>query len=67
MTEQDSLLDDIDFALKASGVSATAFGYKAVGDPGILRRLREGREARPALLKKLKSALADMEIWGTLG
>ncbi len=66
MTDQDKLLVDIDFALKAHGVSATRFGYQAAGDPAILRRLHEGRVARPPLLKKLRAALANIEDFGVL-
>ena len=61
MNAQSRLLTRIGTALKRHGVSPTQFGYLAVGDPGILRRLRDGRQARQAMLNALQAKLDELE------
>ena len=66
MNAQSRLLPRIGTELKRHGVSPTQFGYLAVGDPGILKRLRDGRQARQKLLDALQAKLEDLEDWGDI-
>lgn len=38
-------------------ISATRFGYLCCGDPGFVRKLREGRDFKVATLEKVESYL----------
>lgn len=43
-----TLLDEIEQFLVRTGMTATAFGKEAMGDPRFVFQLREGRECRQA-------------------
>lgn len=42
----DPILFDIEQFLRARDMTATAFGYKALGDPTLVHELRKGRECK---------------------
>jgi hypothetical protein len=48
------ILDDIETFLKAKGMSPTTFGYKALNDPNLVFRMREGRELLPRTERKVR-------------
>jgi len=53
MNSHESFLAEIEAFLTKSGMSATAFGRAAVGDPNLVRDLRggEGRQQRMPSLR----------------
>lgn len=58
-----SLVDDIDAFLAATGMSPTAFGLLAMNDGSFLRRLRAGERA-PSLLtaERVKEFIASHQV-----
>lgn len=40
------ILGEVEDFLRRTGVTATQFGEEALGDPGLVRQLREGRDPR---------------------
>lgn len=54
----ESLLARIDAFLEAHGISPTAFGMSAVGDPNFVRDLRAGREPRRRVVSKVEDYMA---------
>lgn len=61
--DTDPILIAIEQFLRASGMSASAFGVAAGGDPGLVHDLRNGRELRRATRARIRefinAALAD--------
>jgi hypothetical protein len=59
----DPLLAAIERFLAASGMSASAFGMEAIGDPVLVYEMRKGREPRRATRARIRefinAALAD--------
>lgn len=59
----DPILLPIELFLRASGMSASAFGMEAAGDPALVYEIRLGREPRRATRAKIRAfinaALAD--------
>lgn len=47
----------IDRFLRARRMTPTRFGREAMGDPNFLLDLRDGRELRPATVRKVESWL----------
>ena len=47
--------------LRRTDMPATKFGRLSVGDPGLVRDLRNGRELRPPTVAKLEAFLAEQE------
>jgi hypothetical protein len=54
MADKSALLRDIDRYLKRSKMTVTAFGYLACGDPGFVRKVREGRVPRDKTVGKIR-------------
>lgn len=52
------LLSDIEAFLTAHGMSATAFGDKALGDRHFVRQLRKGRRVWPETEAKARRFMA---------
>ena len=48
------LLAEVEAFLAGSGLSPTAFGRQALGDPGFVRGLRSGRTIRPNTYERIK-------------
>ncbi|HYE52107.1 MAG TPA: hypothetical protein VEB20_21100 [Azospirillaceae bacterium] len=57
MRETDPILQPIEQYLARSGLSASAFGRLAVGDPRFVFDLREGRECRRATRDRVRAWL----------
>lgn len=47
-TDPDPVLAEVERFLRASQMTATAFGRRAVNDPTLVHELRRGRELRRA-------------------
>lgn len=53
----DPLLKDLELTLDLYGISATRFGYFAVGDPALVGRVRKGMLLRDRRRQKVAKAL----------
>ncbi|MBW6524450.1 hypothetical protein KZ810_13155 [Sphingomonas sp. RHCKR47] len=53
------ILSDVEAFLKATGMAATRFGDKAMGDRHLVRQLRGGRRLWPETEKKVRDFMAD--------
>jgi hypothetical protein len=56
---QHSLLEDIERFLKASKLSATAFGEQVMNDRHLVKRLRQGGSVTLKTADKIRSFIAD--------
>lgn len=56
-----TLLNRVERYLKRSDIPATVFGREALGDPNLVRELRNGREPRPHTLRRLHAFLDRAE------
>lgn len=56
------LLSEIDQFLEQSGMTPTAFGKAAVGDPNFVRDLRHGREPRSRVVARAKDFIAAHSV-----
>jgi tRNA-dihydrouridine synthase len=56
--EQHPLLPRIERHLRRTGLSATAFGREAIGDPRLVADLRCGRYPRPSVARRIEAYLA---------
>jgi tRNA-dihydrouridine synthase len=56
--EQHPLLPRIERHLRRTGVSASAFGRDAVGDPCLVADLRRGRYVRPSVARRIEACIA---------
>ena len=65
-TVNDPLLPEIETAMRLHEVSATQFGYCAVGDPALVARLRDGMVMRPKRRAKVMAALVRLNEEGRL-
>jgi len=59
--DKDPLLPAIETALELYGVSQTAFGYFACGDPSLLLKLRRGMVLREKRSAKVARALERVQ------
>lgn len=50
---------EIEKFLRRTAMPATRFGKLAVGDPGLVRDLRNGREPRPKMVARIEAFLAE--------
>jgi hypothetical protein len=55
------LLRRIEIHLRRSDTPPSRFGRQALGDPGLVKDLRNGREPRPATIRRLCEYLARAE------
>lgn len=55
---RETFLAEIEAFLKASGMTATAFGKEAVSDPNFVFDLRRGRRANLELVEKAQRLIA---------
>lgn len=60
-----NLLRRIELYLKQSGIAPARFGRDAIGDPSLMRDLRNGRELRPRTAERLVAFLDDREARAT--
>jgi 2,4-dienoyl-CoA reductase-like NADH-dependent reductase (Old Yellow Enzyme family) len=54
----DPFLEQVEAYLRESGVTPTALGREALGDPAFVFELRRGREARRATRDRVLSYIA---------
>lgn len=54
MTEKETLLREIEMFLVATGMSATAFGHRAMNDRHFVHQLRGNRHCWPKTVKKAR-------------
>lgn len=59
MSEQDTLLSEIECFLGRSGMTPTNFGYSAVRDPRFVFDLRGGRECRGKTQARARKFMHD--------
>ena len=59
-----SLLEDIEEFLAETGLAASAFGEKAMGDPSFVLRLRNGRDCYFATEDKARRQMATWRRHG---
>lgn len=59
-----NLLRRIELYLKQTGTAPARFGRDAVGDPSLMRDLRNGRELRPRTTERLVAFLDAREAQG---
>lgn len=50
----DPILPDVEAFIAREGMSATAFGSSAIGDPRLVHDLRTGRELRRKTREKIR-------------
>lgn len=50
---------EIEKFLRRTAMPATRFGKLAVGDPRLVRDLRNGREPRPKMVARIEAFLAE--------
>lgn len=55
------LLLRIDRVLRDTRMPPTRFGRLAVGDPNLVRQLRQGRQLRPATASRVLAYLSQQE------
>ena len=53
------LLLEIEAFLTRSGMSATAFGAKALNDPPFVQQLREGRDPKLSTAERVRAFMRD--------
>ena len=51
--ENDALLKKIEKFLEATGISATVFGLRSIGDANLVFQMREGREVMPSTARRI--------------
>lgn len=56
-----SLLEKIEAFLKATGMSATAFGVKALNDPPFVQQLRDGRDPKLSTAHRCEEFMSSHE------
>ncbi len=61
MVTETELLAAITAHLAATGETATAFGVRVAGDPGLVKDLRNGRSPRLRLAVKIMDAAKVVE------
>lgn len=59
MLTKDRFLSEIDIFLSRSGMSASAFGKAAVGDPNFVKDVREGRHPNLRLVGRVADFIRD--------
>lgn len=64
--EKDPILAAVETALALHGISQSRFGYIAVGDPALVKRLRDGVVLRDPRRAKVQAALDKLEKEGAL-
>jgi hypothetical protein len=57
-SDLDPILDTVELFLRASDMSASAFGIECMGDPGLVYELRRGREPRRATRARIRAFIA---------
>lgn len=57
--DRNSLIDAVHKFLHDTRMSATRFGYTAVGDPGFVRKLRTGHDFRISTLERAQAYLTS--------
>ena len=55
------LLLRIDRVLRSTMMPPTRFGRLAIGDPNLVRQLRQGRQLRPATVSRVLAYLCEQE------
>lgn len=55
----DPLAPRIEEALLLSGMSQTRFGYVEFGDPAFIKKMREGRHFRRAMVDRIEAMLKE--------
>jgi len=55
------LLHRIDRVLRNTSMPQTRFGREAIGDPNLVRQLREGRQLRPRTVSRVLDYLSKRE------
>jgi hypothetical protein len=46
----------------ANGISKSAFGLQAIGDPSLMRDLERGRELRSGTVRKIQQFIAKAKV-----
>lgn len=59
MDELARFLGEVEAHLTATGLTPTAFGDKAAGDPNFVFDLRNGREPRRNTIAKVRAFMAE--------
>lgn len=55
------LLNEIEDFLKSSGMSATAFGQRALNDPPFVQQLRDGRDPKMSTAERVRAFIRDWQ------
>lgn len=56
-----TLLQEIEAFLNRTGMSATAFGAKALNDPPFVQQLRDGRDPKMSTVDRIRDFMARDE------
>lgn len=62
--DPDPILPDVEAFIAREGMSATAFGLSALGDPRLVHDLRDGRELRRKTRERIFSYLNSVRPEG---
>ena len=57
-----TLLQEIEAFLKATGMSATAFGIKALNDPPFVQQLRDGRDPKLSTAERCRAFMRENAV-----
>lgn len=57
--DTDPLLAEVEQFLKLGGVTATAFGQRALNDPTFVHELRKGRECKRATRARIRDFMQE--------
>jgi 2,4-dienoyl-CoA reductase-like NADH-dependent reductase (Old Yellow Enzyme family) len=55
---KDPVLSEVEAFLQSSGMTATAFGQKALNDPTLVHELRRGRDLRRSTRARILAFIA---------
>ena len=64
MTDAHPLLAEVESFLLEAGMSPTAFGRHALGDPGFVFGLRDGRDCRHSTAERARAQIAQYRVSG---
>ncbi|WP_294389784.1 hypothetical protein [uncultured Sphingomonas sp.] len=56
-----NLLMDVERFMNRTGMRPSTLGRRALGDPNLVRSLRNGRELRPATADRLRSYILQAD------
>ncbi len=66
MSTKDQFLAECEAFIAASGVTASSFGRKSLGDPSFITRLRRGADVSANTMDKVRAFMQQNEVLSLL-